>query len=400
MLIILKRNRNNILVILITLLFTATIFYFNVYRFSGYKVSIGKDSVTFVKSKKKFNKAYEELQSELKLKYSNIVIKSDFTLNKVKVDDATMFISGANLKKEMLKKFNIRVDAFLMKSDNKKVAYVASKDQGKAVLNSIKAYYSKNTKLSSITKINMENKISYELVKVKVGEICGNTEITQAVIKYNNKSLTPLITVRVVGNVIKEQVVQHTTVLKSSNELSSGVNKVAIEGIDGRKKVTTEVISLNSNIVSERILKAETTTPMQNKEIYVGTNKPTILGVTFMNSPSRGNISSSFGQRWGRMHKGIDIAANQGATINAALKGIVTYAGWQDGYGYVIKLDHSDNVETVYAHCSAITVKMGEGVKKGEKIGEVGSTGNSTGPHLHFEVRENGEPKNPEKYIK
>lgn len=397
---ILKRNRNNILVILITLLFTATIFYFNVYRFNGYKVSIGKDTVTFVKSKKKFSKACKELQSELKSKYSNIVIKSDFTLNRVKVDDVTMFISGDNLKKEMLKKFNIRVDALLMKSDNKKVAYVSSKDQGKEVLNSIKAYYSKNTKLSSITKINIENKISYELVKIKVGELCENQEITQEVIKYNNKSLTPLITVRVVGNVINEQVVQHTTVLKSSNELSSGVNKVSIEGIDGRKKITTEIISLNNNIVSERILKAETTTPMQSKEIYVGTNKPTILGVTNMNSPSRGNISSSFGQRWGRMHKGIDIAANHGATINAALDGSVTYAGWQDGYGYVIKLDHSDNVETIYAHCSAITVKMGEVVNQGEKIGEVGSTGNSTGPHLHFEVRENGEPKNPEKYIK
>ena len=397
---ILKRNRNNILVILITLLFTATIFYFNVYRISGYKVSIGKDTVTFVKSKKKFNKAYEELQSELKSKYSNIFIKSDFTLNKVKVDDGTMFISGDNLKKEMLKKSDIRVDAFLMKSDNKKVAYVVSKDQGKEVLNSIKAYYSKNTKLSSITKLNIENKISYELVKIKVGELCENPEIIQEVIKYNNKSLTPLITVRVVGNAIKEQVLQHTTILKSSNKLSSGVNKVAIEGIDGRKKVTTEIISLNNNIVSERILKAETTTPMQSKEIYVGTYKPTILGVNYMNSPSRGNISSSFGQRWGRMHKGIDIAANQGATINAALDGSVTYAGWQDGYGYVIKLDHNDNVETIYAHCSAITVKMGEGVNQGEKIGEVGSTGNSTGPHLHFEVRENGEPKNPEEYLK
>jgi murein DD-endopeptidase MepM/ murein hydrolase activator NlpD len=396
---ILKRNRNNICVILITLLFTATILYFNVYRFNGYKVSIGKDTIAFVKSEKEFNKMYEELQNENKSKYNNIVIKKDFTLDKVKVDDDTMFISGDNLKKVMLKKFNITVDALLMKSDNKKVAYVVNENQGKEVLNSIKDYYSKNTKLNSITKVNIQNKISYELVKIKAGDLYENPEITQAIIKYNKDEKTPLISVRVVGNVIKEQAIQHTTIIKSSKELLNGVNKIQCAGMDGMKEVTTEVISINNNEVSEKVLKSETITPMQSKEIYVGTYKPTILEVAYMESPSRGSISSSFGARWGKVHKGIDIAANFGATINAALDGIVTYSGWQDGYGNVIKIDHGDNVETTYAHCSAITVKKGEVVKQGEKIGEVGSTGNSTGPHLHFEIRENGEPKNPEKYI-
>ena len=84
---ILKRNKTNIGVILITLIFTATILYFNVYRFNGYKVSIGSSTITFVKSKKEFNKTYKELQSEIKSKYSNVIIKEDFTLDKVKVDD-------------------------------------------------------------------------------------------------------------------------------------------------------------------------------------------------------------------------------------------------------------------------------------------------------------------------
>lgn len=400
MLNILKRNRNNILVILITLLFTTIILYFNVYKFNGYKVSIGKDTITFVKSKQEFNKVYEELQSEIKSKYSDIVIKSDFTLDKAKVDDDAMFISGGNLKKIMLKRFNITVDAFLMKSDNKKVAYVVSENQGKEVLNSIKDYYSKNTKLNSITKVNIQNKISYERVKIKAGDLYDNAEIIQAIIKHNKDAKTPLIAVRVVGNVVKEQAIQHTTIIKSSNELINGVNKVAREGMDGMKEVTTEVISINNNGVSQKVLKAEIKIPMQSKEIYVGNYKPTVLEVAYISSPSRGSISSSFGQRWGKMHKGIDIAANNGARINAALDGTITFAGWQEGYGNVIKMDHGDNIETTYAHCSSITVKKGEVVNQGEKIGEVGSTGNSTGPHLHFEIRENGEPKNPEKYIK
>jgi len=143
------------------------------------------------------------------------------------------------------------------------------------------------------------------------------------------------------------------------------------------------------------------TVPEQNKEINVGINKPIILQQSaFMNSPSRGSISSSFGMRWGKMHKGIDIAAGFGTTINAVLDGTVIYAAWQEGYGNVIKIDHGHGIETTYAHCSAFAVKKDEVVKCGEKIGEVGSTGNSTGPHLHFEVRENGEPKDPQKYIK
>ena len=396
----LKRNKNNICVILITVLLTATIVYFNVYKFNGYKVSIGSSTITFVKSKKEFNKTYKELQKEIESKYSNVIMKKDFTLDKVKVDDDAMFISGDNLKKVMLKRFNILVDALLMKSDNRKVAYVISENQGKEVLNSVKDYYSKRTKLNSIKKIDIENKISYDSVKAKLGDLYENPAITKAVIEYNNKAQRPLITIRVVGDMTKAQIMYPTTIMKSSNKLMTGVNKVVREGREGVKKVTTEVITLNNKMISEKLIKTEITTPVQNKEILVGTYTPIIVQLGFMNRPSRGSISSSFGMRWGKMHKGIDIAASFGAIINAALEGTVTYAGWQDGYGNVIKIDHGKGIETTYAHCSAIAVKKGEVVNQGEKIGEVGSTGNSTGPHLHFEVRENGEPKNPQKYIK
>ncbi|WP_291637355.1 peptidoglycan DD-metalloendopeptidase family protein [Clostridium sp.] len=397
----LKWNKNKICVVLTTLIFIATIMYFNTYRFYGYKVSIGINTITFVKSKNGFNKTYKELQSEIESKYSNVVTLQDFTLTKVKVDDDdAMVISGANLKKVMLKKFNIVVDAVLMKSDNRKVAYVVSENQGKEILNGVKDYYFKKAKLNNIRKTDIVNKISYESVKVKTGDLYENSKIIKDLIIYNNKNQIPLITVKVEGSIIKEQTIYPTTIIKSSDKLMSGVSKIEREGIDGIKKVTTEVIALNNNIVSEKFLKEETITPVQNKEIYVGTSKPIILELAHMNSPSRGSISSNFGMRWGKMHKGIDIAANLGATINTVLDGTVTCAAWEDGYGNVVKIAHNGGIETIYAHCSAITVKKGEVVKCGEKIGEVGSTGNSTGPHLHFEVRENGEPINPQKYIK
>ena len=397
---ILKRNRMNICVVVITLMITATILHFNVFRFYGYKVSVGSSTITFIKNKSEFNKTYKELQSEIKLKYSNVIVAQDFTLDKVRVDDDVMFISGDELKKVMLKKFNIVVDAFVMKSDNRKIAYVSSQNQGKEILNSVKDYYSKGIKLSSIKAVDIENKISYESVKVKTGDLYGNSQIVSEVIKYNDKSQTPLVVVKIVGNIVKDQTVKPATIMTSSSELMSGVNKTMKEGIAGTKKVNMLITSINDKIVSEKILTSEITKPVQNKEVSVGTSEPTILVAASINSPSRGSISSPFGKRWGKMHKGIDIAASFGQEISAALDGTISYAGWETGYGNVIKIDHGNGIETTYAHCSVITAQKGETVNKGTKIGEVGSTGNSTGPHLHFEVRENGVPINPEAYIK
>ncbi|MCB2294619.1 M23 family metallopeptidase [Clostridium algoriphilum] len=396
---ILKEDKKIIWVLITTLVLTATILYLNVYKMYGYKVSVGSSTITFVKSKREFNKTYNELQRDIKFKYGNSITIKDFTLNKVKVDDDVMFINGDNLKKVMLKNFNISVDVFVMKSDDKKIAYVASENQGKEILSSLKNYY-KKAGLKSAKSINIQNSITYEPVKVRIGEIHENSEITKAVIKYNDSSQIPLIAVKIVRNITKNQTIYPTTIIKSSNQVMYGVSKVEHKGINGIRKVTSVVIALNNIVVSEKVLKSETIKQVQNKEIYVGTNGPIILQAASINSPSRGSISSGFGTRWGKMHKGIDIAANFGSAINAALDGTVTYADWEDGYGNVIKISHGEGLQTTYAHCSVIIVKKGELVKRGMKIGQVGSTGHSTGPHLHFEVRENGEPINPQKYIK
>ena len=118
--------------------------------------------------------------------------------------------------------------------------------------------------------------------------------------------------------------------------------------------------------------------------------------VGFLN-PTEGILTSAFGERWGRKHKGIDIGADTDTMIYAADSGIVTYAGEMNGYGNYIVIDHQNGYETAYAHCNAILVNQNQYVKKGEPIARVGSTGNSTGPHLHFEVRKNNKRLDSEK---
>ena len=114
--------------------------------------------------------------------------------------------------------------------------------------------------------------------------------------------------------------------------------------------------------------------------------------------PVNGVVTSGFGWRWGRMHEGVDIAAPTGTSIRAAAGGTVIYAGYMGGYGNLVIVDHGNGLSTAYAHQSAIYVSGGS-VSQGTVIGAVGSTGNSTGPHLHFEVRVNGSAVDPMGYL-
>jgi murein DD-endopeptidase MepM/ murein hydrolase activator NlpD len=115
--------------------------------------------------------------------------------------------------------------------------------------------------------------------------------------------------------------------------------------------------------------------------------------------PVNAPITSPFGWRWGRMHEGIDLGAAYGTPITAAAAGVVIYAGWEGGYGNLVVIDHGGGLATAYGHQSRIAVSTGQSVSQGETIGYVGSTGHSTGPHLHFEVRVNGEAVDPLGYL-
>jgi murein DD-endopeptidase MepM/ murein hydrolase activator NlpD len=115
--------------------------------------------------------------------------------------------------------------------------------------------------------------------------------------------------------------------------------------------------------------------------------------------PARGPVTSGYGPRWGRMHRGLDIGASTGAAIVAAKSGVVTYAGTMSGYGRAVIISHGGGYSSLYAHQSAISVRSGQQVGAGQRIGSVGCTGSCTGPHLHFEIRVNGVARNPASYL-
>ena len=118
--------------------------------------------------------------------------------------------------------------------------------------------------------------------------------------------------------------------------------------------------------------------------------------------PVRSNFrfTSGFGPRWGRLHAGTDFAGPIGTPIYATADGVVTHAGWSSGYGRLIKIQHDFGIETRYAHLNSMDVRVGQRVARGDRIGALGNSGRSTGPHLHYEVRESGDPVNPMTYIR
>jgi len=117
--------------------------------------------------------------------------------------------------------------------------------------------------------------------------------------------------------------------------------------------------------------------------------------------PTKGVFTSGYGWRWGRMHKGIDVANNVGTSIVAARSGTVAFAGWHDGgYGYLVEISHADGSRSLYGHNSRLLVRKGDQVEQGQQISQMGSTGRSTGPHLHFEIHSPGQgASNPLAYL-
>ncbi|MDE0969759.1 MAG: DUF5930 domain-containing protein [Octadecabacter sp.] len=111
-------------------------------------------------------------------------------------------------------------------------------------------------------------------------------------------------------------------------------------------------------------------------------------------------FTSGFGSRWGRMHNGTDFAAPTGTEIYAPADGVVTFAGWSSGYGRLVKVQHAFGIETRYAHQNRIRVVVGQRLSRGDQIGDIGNSGRSTGPHLHYEIRVGGRPVNPMIYIR
>ena len=245
--------------------------------------------------------------------------------------------------------------------------------------------------------------------------LVGNPGMTedskiQAGQKIKIVSTSPYLTVMSKGTITSTEAIPYDVVSTTDTELASGESVIKEPGSDGSKVVTYSYQQKNGENISQEIVEEKVSKEPVTQIVSEG-SAPTVVSLTRVASrgsnsskgiawPLRGPINSSYGPRSRGNHTGLDIGGSTGSSYSSAASGTVVSAGWGGGYGNMILIDHGNGVKTRYAHSSKLLVSVGQQVQQGQRIGLVGSTGNSTGPHLHFEVIVNGSTVNPSNYLR
>ncbi len=302
--------------------------------------------------------------------------------------------------------------------DGEPVALVESEEAAGEVLSGIVEKYrqSENTVLD----IEVKEETSAEEMDVKHGaeppDILTVEEAEELILTGDGGE--SYLTVVTTEEQTEQETIDFEQEYKPEPDMYVGQQKVEVEGKEGTKEVTKKVVKENGCQVDEEILEENVIEEPQEEIVLTGTKNYEGYGGETGNYSSDNvsydttavydtlkipvdsvYVSSSFGQRWGRLHSGIDLALAQGSPIYAADSGTVYFSGTSGGYGNLVKIDHGNGMQTYYAHCSSLLVSPGQHVERGEKIALVGSTGNSTGPHLHFEVIINGSCVDPAAFL-
>ncbi len=234
----------------------------------------------------------------------------------------------------------------------------------------------------------------YNIDKLSIGEV------------LTLSASVPYLTMTVVQQERYVEEINYDIEYTNTADLYKGDYKVTSKGAYGAADVMANVTYVNGEETERTLLSSVTLKEPVTEQRLQGTkDRPTWHPTGTFRWPVSGRITSRFGGRrspggiGSTNHKGIDIAAPRGTPVYAADGGTVTYSGWMSGYGYAVQIDHGGGVKTLYGHNSSLTCSVGDHVYKGQQIARVGSTGNSTGNHCHFEVRINGVARNPLNYL-
>jgi murein DD-endopeptidase MepM/ murein hydrolase activator NlpD len=200
--------------------------------------------------------------------------------------------------------------------------------------------------------------------------------------------------------VYTESIIRGVTYVDNPN-VFKGSDSVVDAGYDGVLQLTALVSKVNGKEIAREITNQTILNEAKDKVISRGTKPLPKKGATgsYKYPLTSFKVTSTFGRRWGAFHSGVDLSAPSGTTVRASDGGTVTVAGWRGNYGYLVEIDHGNGIRTRYGHNSKIEVKVGQKVAQYETIAKVGSTGRSTGPHVHFEILFDGVAANPMNYL-
>mgnify|MGYP004503204233 FL=1 len=332
-----------------------------------------------------------------------------------------IFILNKKLKfytKEFFKIFNILVIAFgfivaiiiikykptyIVSISGEEVGYIQNKEVlEETIKKDILGYTAKN-----VDTVTLENMPKYELKLVNRTQNTNEEEILVALQK-NIK-----ITYKYYEIALNNEVINSVDTLEEAEELVNSLKEenkdleltIAQKCTENAEEIKTTSVEVAKTDINNKITLNKNNANSNKNEsngIVSNTKNGEVNGIKLAVKPVTGTISSRYGvssRIRSSNHTGLDIACSSGTPIRVTASGTVTFAKYNGSYGNLVKVNHGNGVETWYAHCSKICTSVGENVNAGDIIALVGSTGNSTGAHLHFEIRINGTHINPQKYI-
>ncbi|HHW02379.1 MAG TPA: peptidoglycan DD-metalloendopeptidase family protein [Thermoanaerobacterales bacterium] len=396
-------------------------------------------------------KIIDKIKDDLRLKYRDKLGADIEFIQDIQVTPVRALGQKVDTEQELVDKLNqvlsVQVKAVAIDIDGHQVALVKDKATADAVLQGVKDYYVKMLP-GELMKIEVPNSVKLvekfasptDIITAEAAKnliLKGTLEITTYKVKQgdtlwsiakekniplddlikanpqlksenrlalgeviNLKSIKPLLDVVVTKKVTYQEPIAYETQIVKDNTLWKWDQKVKQPGENGTKEVAAEVVYKNGVKVDQVLLGEKVVKQPVTRIVARGTKAE----VAFRGSgrflwPSVGEITSPFGRRGREFHTGIDVACDKGTPIRASNSGTVTFAGRRGSYGNLVIINHGGGFETYYAHASSILVSVGEKVEKGQQIATVGTTGRTTGPHVHFEVRLNGNPQNPLSYL-
>ena len=286
---------------------------------------------------------------------------------------------------------------YAVKTGETKLGYIQNKSEFEEQISSeVKEYTGKN-----VVSVSLNEEPSYELKFIDRSIDTNEEEI------INRLQEDATITYKYYEVALNENEKTYVNTQEEAEEVASEINETTEEKDIKLDVQINEIITENTDQIKTESIEVakETLLPEVEEEvakIEEERSMPTVNGVRIAVQPVSGSISSRFGavsRRRASTHTGLDIACPTGTPIKAVTDGTVSSVTSGGAYGNLIKISHGNGVETWYAHCSKIYARQGQNITAGEVIAAVGSTGNSTGPHLHLEIRINGTPVNPQRYL-
>lgn len=358
----------------------------------AYKVSLEGEVIATVKSKKQYSTALNMVKERVgEQEVEKVVSAPKYT---AAVVHNSVIDSESKVAEAIIETTDNIVSAVLIKVDGSEVAKVQY-DGVEAVVEEYKNSFAVEGVDCTCTlaqKIETENVycLKEELSDVDAlkGRLCELTVITET-------------------TVVSDSEIPYKTVYKSVSNRLKGDSSVVIAGFKGLRQVTRKVTYINGVLSADETVSDVVVREPSDAVVEVGTARSIASSAERSEAYSSGfifplpngswRISSYFGD--GRGHQGLDICAAKGTSIFAVKDGTVTYAGYDGAYGYCVVIDHGNGLTTRYAHASSLCVSVGEKVATGDVIARVGSTGRSSGNHLHFEVAKGGKRVDPAPYI-